>query len=270
MFLAIARFLVTVALALTALILHELAHVFAVKYLGGKVEKVGFFPLGIAARFTGLERLRAWERYVIYGAGAIANIIAAAWTLTVSRLSYFGVSWLEEFALYSIALAVFNLVPALPLDGGRILHQFISNRKGILIANRFMIKLSTKMSIALFMLGIVQLILYGFNISLLCAALYIRHKNKELPPILHMDFFKFLQAKNDPARGRIMPVRHVTIHAGTSIKQAMETLTIDHHTVFTFQEKKEYSSITEKALLAHVYHFGLRDNVAALLPGDGP
>jgi len=255
---SILLFLRTALFVLTALFLHEMAHVLAVNYLGGKVEKVGLFPLGFAARFRGLERLRGWERYVIYAAGSVANLIIAGWTFAVSHLSYFRLPWLEEFAFYSLILCIFNLLPILPLDGGRIFHQFLSNRIGIIRANRFMLKFGAAAVYLFFVLGFVQTIFFPFNISLLLAALYLRQQNKQMKTTLQMDFFCFVDAKKLPSKLRLMPIRHVTLPPNTQLKFAMERITIDHFTFFRINEGEKFS---EKDLMAQVFKEGINTRI---------
>jgi len=258
---------ISIATAITfliiSLVVHELAHVLAVNYLGGKVEKVGIFPLGFAARFRKLESLRAWERYIIYGAGALANAILAAWTFSVSRLSYFGIAWLEELAFYNLVLCIFNLIPILPLDGGRILHQFLSNRIGILRASRIMVRFGLWFSILLIILGFLQVILYSYNITLLCAALYIRRQNKEIVPTLQMEFFQYLNAKTAREKRRLMPVRKIKIPQNSTLKYALEHLTIDHFTEFILDEKTH--TLPESMLLNHVFNYGLHGRISDFL-----
>jgi len=254
------------AWAIIALVVHESAHVLAANYLGGKVEKVVIFPLGLRARFRGLEKLAAWERYVIYGAGSIANVIIAAWTFTVSRLSYFGIPWLEELAFFNLMLCIFNLLPVLPLDGGRIIHQFLSNRFGMLRANRFMIKFGLCFSYIVIALGFLQVILYSYNITLLCAGLYIKQQNREMKSRLHLEFFPFLEAKKAPARGRLMPRRRVQISYDTTIKAALARLTMDHFT--DFANEKESRLLTEATLLEYVFAYGMHGTVGEAFYGD--
>lgn len=255
MFQPIARVLITSVLAVVALIIHELAHIFAVRYFGGRIQRVRFFPLGITARFYGLEKMQAWERYTVYAAGAIANIATAAWVMTVSHLSYFGIPLLEQFAIYNIALAIFNLLPILPLDGGRILHQWVSNRRGILPATRIMLKISLYASVVLAALGVLQILLYSFNFTLICAALYIRYKCKQLPPTLHMDFYNFINAKKAPARRRLLPVRHTTIDEKTTVREALATITMDYTSVF-INNKNQHAHITEDMLVSYFLAHG--------------
>jgi len=278
----------TAIMVIFALVLHELAHVFAVTYLGGRVDKLKAFPLGFMAKFTGLEKLLPWERYIIYGAGSLANGIIALWALSVSRISYFGIPWLEEIAFYNLVLCIFNLAPVLPLDGGRLLRQFLSNRIGMRPTNRIMLKLGYCLGIVLIFLGFVQVILYNYNVTLLCAGIYIKRQNKKMKLCMQMEFFSALNAKNVPARARLMPVRYVKISPGATIRHALDCLTMDHFTEFYIDtklgskstkvigfnkiflsQKKECQFISEKTLLKYIFINGLQGTVGDLLPNNG-
>ena len=261
-----AAILLTLAKVICALVLHELAHIFAVNYLGGRVQKVGVFPLGLGARFTGLERLCAWERYAIYAAGCAANALAAGWAFAVSRISYVGVPWLEAFAFYNMALCLFNLTPALPLDGGRMAHQFLSNRMGMRPAGRVLVWLGAYIGAALMVLGLVQVVLYGYNITLLCAGLYVRRKNRTLQPQLEADFFKMLAAKKRRTAWRRIKVKLVTVHPAMPLRQAMDRLTMDDVTMFWLAE--ENRPVTEAALVCHVLAHGQRGTLGDLPHGN--
>ena len=245
----------TAILVMVALIIHEGAHILTANYLGAKVEKVRFMPLGFFAKINGLEKLRAWERYVIYSAGALANGIAATWAYAVSRLSYVGVNWLDELAFYSLMLCIFNLLPILPLDGGRIAQQFLSNRIGINRANRIMQKVGKAAGVILIMLGMVQIVFYYYNITLLCAGVYIIRKNKNMTAELQLEFYRALEGKTTQERARQMPVKTICMPPSASIKKALDRLTLDHFAEFQYADKAP--AISEAALLAYVFENGM-------------
>ena len=244
--------LLTAVLVIAALAIHESAHILAANYLGARVDRVRPFFLGFAARISNLEQLHAWERYVIYGAGSLANGFIAAWAFTVSHLSYVGVGWLEQLALYNFVLSVFNLLPVLPLDGGRIIQQFLGNRIGVLRANRVMLRLGQVISIALIALGFLQMILYIYNITLLCAGVYIRRKNKDIKSELQMEFFRAMQGKTAQDRARQMPVKTLVVTGTMSVKNALERLTLDHYMEFCIKDESN-RIVTETALIVHVF-----------------
>ncbi|MCL2388095.1 MAG: hypothetical protein FWC89_11200 [Defluviitaleaceae bacterium] len=250
--------LFTAVLVTASLVLHEWAHVFAVKFMGGKVEKISVFPLGLMAKVRGLENLHAWERYVIYAAGPIANLAISLWALGVSRISYTGVGWLDELAFYSLVIGIFNLTPALPLDGGRIALQFLGNRIGLLRANRIIILLGVIVSYFFLGLGIVQVILFPFNISLLMAAIFIKWKNKSIATELEAAFYRAMEGKNHQDRARNLPVIEIEIPSDTQIKQALERLAGDYFITFLVDGHRH---IREQQLIHHVFTRGISGTI---------
>ena len=247
------NFLVTVIMVVISIIIHEYAHVLAVKFMGGKIERVGFFPLGMMARARRLERLHGWERYVIYAAGSAANFALAFWAGATSHISYVGVAWLDSLAFYNIVLGVFNLTPVLPLDGGRILWQFLGNRIGILRANRIMKHLGIWVAWAFIFLGMVQVVLFSYNITLLCAGIFIGKKNKILSEELQAAFHLALDGKNSSQRARTLPVKEIHVSAQTPIKHALERLSGDYFIDFRIKNER----LREQTLIKYVFKNGI-------------
>jgi len=246
-----------ILMAVVSILAHEWAHVITVRFFGGKVDKVGFFPLGMVAKAHGLELLPPRERYIIYAAGPALNLFIAAWAFLTSYLSFVGVPWLNQLALINLALAVFNLLPALPLDGGQIFLLFWGNTIGGKRACRLALRLSRCIGVALILLGLVQLILYPFNITLFCAGEFIRRKSKTIAPELHVQFYRALDGKNSPQRARFIRTKRKKLPEKANLKQALDRLQFDHRIEFCM--KKEYL-LTEKALLDYIFIHGLHGN----------
>jgi len=255
--------ILTIVLACVSLLIHEWAHVIVIRFMGGRVDKVGYFPLGMLAKARRLEFMHSWERYIVYAAGPLINGFIALWAFLTSRLSYVGVAWLDELAFVNMVLAAFNLLPALPLDGGRLCLQFMGNRFGILRASRFMLRFGQFMGWALILLGLVQLILFPPNITLLCAGEYIRQKNRQMKPELQAAFHRALDGKNSPQRARLLPVKEKNIPSTMHIQQALERLRFDCFITFYIDGKKEHP-LTEKALLDYIFVHGLSGTVDTL------
>ncbi|MDR0272443.1 MAG: site-2 protease family protein [Clostridiales bacterium] len=252
--------LVTAAMIIASIALHEWAHIFAIRFMGGQVENPKFFPLGMIAKARRLETLHSWERYVIYAAGPAANFAVAIWSFTVSEISYVGVPWLDELAFYNFALGFFNLTPALPMDGGRITWQFIGNRIGILRTNRFITRLGIAISYAFIVLGFVQVILFPFNITLLCAGMFLRHRNKNLAPELTAAFYRAQDGKNSENRARTLPVKEIPLPRDTKIKHALERIAGDYFITFLIDGKKE-RLLREQTLINYVFKHGITGTV---------
>ncbi|MCL2840134.1 MAG: site-2 protease family protein [Defluviitaleaceae bacterium] len=255
---------VRILFALASIFIHEWAHVLVIRFLGGRVDKVGFFPLGMLAKARRLEYLNTWERYIIYAAGPLANLLIAMWAFLTSHMSYIGVVWLDELAFVNLTLALFNLLPALPLDGGRLALQFLGNSMGILRAGRIVLRIGWGMSIGLILLGIVQVVLFPPNITLLCAGEFLRRKTRNFQPELQAEFHRAIEGKHTPQRARLLPTKKRNLLSNITVKQAMEYLQFDSFMIFYVNAKKEYP-LTEKTLLKYAFEGGMHISVGDIL-----
>jgi Zn-dependent protease/CBS domain-containing protein len=128
---------VVVTLALfTLVLLHELGHSVAARGYGIPVKDITLLPIGGVAR---LERMpeKPLHELVVALAGPLVNVILAVVllpliialavlqgeTITLGMLTQPGLLGLLVFLLTAnISLAIFNMIPAFPLDGGRVLR----------------------------------------------------------------------------------------------------------------------------------------------------
>ena len=119
---------------------HEFGHILAARKYGIKTRDVILSPLGGMAR---LERLPATpkQEIVVAAAGPAVNLVLAGLGMllmpyfpTNSAGGAFLVALTGWFVTMNLVLLGFNLIPALPMDGGRILRAFLSKRQGHLKA----------------------------------------------------------------------------------------------------------------------------------------
>lgn len=118
--------------------LHELGHALTAKNFGIKTKDITLLPIGGLAR---LERLpeKPSEELLVAFAGPFVNIVLAfitSWFITLPNTPEEMVGQLANgvnannfflnFYLVNIVLAIFNLIPAFPMDGGRVLRALLS------------------------------------------------------------------------------------------------------------------------------------------------
>jgi Zn-dependent protease len=241
------NFFAAAVMILCSIFVHEWAHGFVARFCGAKSSRV------FMRETKRLERLHAWERYVVFAAGPAANFAIAFWAAMTLHLSYVAIPFLDILAYCNLALGVLFLTPAYPFDGGRILLQFMGNRVGILRTNRFIKKLSFVIGCVFLVLGIVQVLLFPYNIFLLCAGVYILRKNKAAAEELQTAFNLAINGKNSAERARTLPVKKIRVTAETPVNQVLERLAGDYFLDIFVDEKPPLS---EQAFLNHVSVWG--------------
>jgi stage IV sporulation protein FB len=124
------------ALGFLAVLSHELAHVVAARVLGLDVESVELLPFGGVARLAGLDAEDAARQSLVAMAGPLSSLVLAAVAVTVPMVLPVNPDLLRFFVVVNVGLALFNLVPAGPLDGGRLWRALRSMRVGYAAARR--------------------------------------------------------------------------------------------------------------------------------------
>lgn len=90
---------------------HELSHILALLLLGERIEGLGLDAHGFCIRYRGAAS--ELGQLLAALAGPLGGLLYA---LLTERS---GIEWLEQSAGLSLLLSAFNLLPILPLDGGR-------------------------------------------------------------------------------------------------------------------------------------------------------
>jgi len=116
---------VIVCLAFASVLLHELGHALVARRLGVHTTgiELGFF--GGAAKMVDIPR-KASTEIEIAVAGPIVSLALAGLGLGLGAATHLSIfSWI---GWTNLILALFNLIPALPMDGGRILRAALTTR----------------------------------------------------------------------------------------------------------------------------------------------
>ena len=119
--------------------LHELGHALAAKRYHIKTKDITILPIGGLAR---LERIpeNPKEEFIVAIAGPAVNIFLAAITALFTNIPDVNIltaqlsggvnynNFFLNFFVVNIFLALFNLIPAFPLDGGRVLRALLATK----------------------------------------------------------------------------------------------------------------------------------------------
>jgi Zn-dependent protease len=148
----VAQFAIGFGLLFLAVIFHEASHALVARSLGVTVRDIVVHPLGGMTRLDWGARDPRKEA-LISSAGPAINLVIAGllWLAFRNQLGQEGrwTNWvLVPFLMVNVALGVLNLVPAFPMDGGRILRALLSTRLGHLPATRVAARIGRWLAIA--------------------------------------------------------------------------------------------------------------------------
>ncbi len=153
-----------------SVLIHELGHALTARAYGVQTREITLWLLGGVAQLEHIPRSRGAEA-VIAIAGPIVSVLLSGLFGLLRGLvpsAAEGQFLLGYLSFVNLSLALFNLLPALPLDGGRILRSLLALNKPYLEATRTAVAISKVAAFALGLLG-----LFIGNLFMLLIAFFI-------------------------------------------------------------------------------------------------
>lgn len=191
---------------LFSILIHELAHSLVAQKYGLKVSEIELYLFGGASKIEEEPRTPKSEM-IISVVGPLSSIIIGGVFLSILYYIPFNLSAIILVTLlYSgisnIGLGIFNLLPAFPVDGGRILRAFLWYRKkDIISATKTASRIGSIFAYGIMAYGILQIFLFGFfsGFWLIIIGSFLNNQTKQ----------SYIQTVNEKALS--------TIHAGEMI-----------------------------------------------------
>lgn len=149
-----------IAYAITAI--HELSHILVAKMCNVKIDAVEILPFGITMRVARECISDTWDEIKIALAGPVSNFLIAYFTY-----GFFSGVYREYIITASLAMGAFNLIPALPMDGGRIMRALMVRKIGHIRGTTVSFKITGVLAFFIVIAGLLVLCISGFNFSFL-------------------------------------------------------------------------------------------------------
>jgi Zn-dependent protease len=134
-------------------LLHELGHAVVARRVGVPIAGIDLHVFGGAAKMLGMPKSARDEILIAAAGPAVSLALAAIGGLLYALTGFVGFFYLLWI---NLLLGVFNLLPALPMDGGRIFRAALSRRMGRVRATELSVKVAKGLAIAMGLYGLVS------------------------------------------------------------------------------------------------------------------
>jgi Zn-dependent protease/CBS domain-containing protein len=205
--------------------LHELGHSWVALRYGLEIESITLWILGGIASLRSIPR--EWDReFWIAIAGPVVSVLVGAVSYAVLlvvppglQAVRFVIGWL---AIVNVVLAGFNLLPAFPMDGGRILRALLSRSRPYAIATRLAARVGVVFAFLFAVVGALS-----FNLIMLLLAWFLYSAaTTESRTVLTDELLHGLSA------GDIMSRGPETVSANTSVAELVDRILHERRTVY--------------------------------------
>src|SRR5688572_19552797 len=131
----VALALVAALLFFTSLLLHEFGHALQARREGMEIEGITLWLFGGVAKFKGMFPSAGAEFRIAIAGPVVSLVLAVLFEAGARGGEAIGapvavVTVLGELSFINRALLLFNMLPGLPLDGGRVLRSYLWHRNG--------------------------------------------------------------------------------------------------------------------------------------------
>lgn len=203
---------------------HEMAHVITAKAAGLTVREVELLPFGGVARIEDLVEFDPAIEIGVAIAGPLTNAVMYGIGVAVAAYASPPETYLSIFLWGNISIGAFNLVPALPLDGGRIVRALLARRIGFRRATDRAARLGKVCAVVMAVAG-------GYGVS----TGYVSVAALALPAFVYLAagkeeklaayvFVRYLTRKQrELSRSRCLVAHHLVALEETSLNEVMRS-----------------------------------------------
>lgn len=263
----VAGVLVKGLVAFGIVLLHEFAHVATARRMGVPVGEVELLPFGGVTRIGEDLVMDPRREMYVAAAGPASNL--AMILLAVAGKNY-GL-WHDDlgpfFLQCNILIALFNMLPALPLDGGRVYRAYLARQMGIREATHRAAAAGQFWAMVIGTLGALGVILEFAGLDILITSLFLFYAaSRERGQASYLFVRHLVHKKEELARAGMLPAAHLVAVESTPLGDIIKPFVPQKfHLVLVLDREWQYMGmVTEAEILDSLLEGGASLTVGSL------
>ncbi len=258
-------------LGMAAVLPHEITHIICAKLWGYDIAGLEILPIGAVAKIDGLIESNPAAEMSISLAGPFVNLIIAL--IIVAVFPYENNEMLNLYLKINIAIALYNLLPALPLDGGRAARAVLSHAMGLKSATLlcswfgiFIGSMMTAVSIGLAIKGSFNIFLFIFGIFLIISATIEKKRAR------YIFLIEITDKKTEMIKHGAMKIRQIAARQDTPLHVVVERFRprAYHMVLIIDDEMKPLCLVNEADVVSAMMNLGAGTHINKLAPYGTP
>ncbi|MFZ5647063.1 MAG: M50 family metallopeptidase [Bacillota bacterium] len=247
-------------IAFGVVLVHEFAHSIVAKKLKVPVTDVELLPFGGVTRMGADMPVSPRNEIYIAVAGPFANLALFLAGLALRNYGYWDEVLGPFFLQCNILIAAFNVLPALPLDGGRVYRAVLAGRIGIKSATYRAAGLGQAIAVVIVVFGTAGLVLGWSGLDILSTGLFLFYaatRERKSAPFL---FMRQLMLKRDElSREGVLPVAGLVAREGATLGEVVRMfLPLRFHYVAIFSDELEFRGLLpENRIVEGLFKYGI-------------
>lgn len=213
-------------IATISILLHEAAHALAAALLGEMPTEIEWTPLGALMRLEDEQRLPPLRRLIMLVAGPLMTLFLCWVALQLTRIGFMDSLLGRRLFTANLSILLINLLPCLPLDGGRVLSLLLSLLLRAETVSRILRWLGTILG-SLCVLGSLVLtwLIGGWNMSLAaCGCFLIYASCVGTTTAALAELRQLMTRKIALERRGYLPVKTLAVISTTPLRRIMHAL----------------------------------------------
>lgn len=242
-------------IAYTITAIHETAHIVTAKMCNVKIDGVEILPFGITMRIDKSCITDTWNEIKIGLAGPVSNFLIAYFVY-----GFYGGIYKEYIMTASLVMGIFNLIPALPLDGGRIVRALLVKKLGHIRAATVAIAITNVLAFFIIISGLYMLYITGFNFSFLLIGGFLTANLTEERKNADMIIMKdILYSRKKLSRKGVSNGNILVAEASEKAKNVLKMLSYDRYYIINIVDSRMQvvRTVTETELIENMAAYGM-------------